>query len=172
MKLFEVQDEAMLVELRNGVREVLSESIVEYFSTVLANLKSKDSSALFNQDAPLVKIDQLASLVAGLKVLSDFEQRQNLTKDEIRINPNNSMQLFNLLNSIPKNGKGTPKLTLDVFNALAKVAPKTFKSELERLKGLKKDSTRKQLTAELDKFSEKVSVMFKKVKAIAHGDEE
>jgi hypothetical protein len=167
MKLREIQQETMIFELRREVGNVLSESIVEYLATVLGHLKSKEQHDLFNTENPLIKVDQLASVIAGLKVLSDHEIRSTLTVDDVRINPNSSIQMFNLLNSVPKNGKGTPKLTIDVFKALAKIAPRHFAEERVRMKALKSknESERTKAIAELEK-------MFNKVRSIAHGEDE
>lgn len=162
-----------LIEI-NEANKVLSESVVEYLSTVLGHLKTKEYQDLFNADAPLVKIDNLAMIIAGLKVLSDHEIRSTLTVDDVRINPNSSMQVYNILNSVPKDGKGTPKLTIDVFKALSKVSPKHYAEERVKLKALKskKDAERQKAIADLEKVAEKVTKMFAKIQAIAHGDDE
>lgn len=162
----------MIFELRREVGNVLSESIVEYFSTVIAHLKSKEHHDLFNKEAPLIKLDQLASIIAGLRILADHELRSNLTQDDVRINPNSSRQLFNLLDSITKNGKGVPKLTLDVFKSLAEVFPRRFTEEKERLKALKSknESERNKAISDLERLADKVGMMFNKVRSIAHGD--
>lgn len=154
--------------------QVICESVTEYLATVIAYLKSKKYEDLFNAESSLIDIDQLASIVASLKVLSDIEHRSILTKDDIHINPNSSHQLYDFMDSIPKNGRGTPHLTLKVIKALKDVAPKTFNLEKQKLKGLKtkNDAERGKLTTELEKFASNVSQMFNKVRSISHGEED
>ena len=149
----------------------LSESVVDYLSTAVANLKTKPTAALFDKETPLVNIKQLAGIIAGVRLLSDHEVRSTLSREDIHINPNSSHKLYDLLDSITKNGKGIPKLTLDVFTALREVSPKTFDAELEKLKGLKSEKERQHLVTELEKVTSRVKEMFQKVKAISDGDE-
>jgi len=163
-----------LIKIREANDEVLCESVTEYLATVIAYLKSKKHEDLFNTEKPLIKVDHLASIVAGLRVLSDIEHRSILTKDDIHINPNNSHNLYDFMDSFPKNGKGTPALTLKVLKALKEVSPKTFASELQKFKGLKtkNDAERGKLTTELEKFAANVGTMFNKVRSIHNGDED
>jgi hypothetical protein len=78
------------------------------------------------------------------------------------------------MDSIPKNGRGTPHLTLKVIKALKAAAPKIFNDERQRYKGLKtkNDAERGKLTTELEKFASNVSQMFNKVRSISHGEED
>jgi len=173
MKIRDLNDETMLFELRRSVDEVLSESIIEYLSMINAQLKSKKREELFSGDKPLINLDQLASIVAGVKVLGNKTYRQAMTKDDIGINPNSSHQLLDLLDSIPKDGKGVPKLTDQVFYALKHVAPGVFKTEAEKLKLLstKDDGARNRAISDFSAFVTKVSQLFNKVKTISSGDE-
>lgn len=156
MKLHQLSSEIALFELREQVGILLSESISDYLALTLALLKNGHP----------VDLDQLAQFMSGLKVIGDPEHRNSMTKDDIGINPNNVKELFNILNTITKDGKNVPRTTADVFVALKSITPSLFKkvrSELEVLeKGTK--SEKEQQIRKIQAFATKVNQLFYKIK--------
>ena len=156
MKLHQLSSEIALFELREQVGLLLSESISDYLALTLALLKNGHP----------VDLDQLAQFMSGLKVIGDPEHRSSMTKDDIGFNPNNFKELFNILNTITKNGKDVPRTTADVFVALKSITPSLFKkvrAELEVFeKGTK--SEKEQQIRKIQAFSTKVNQLFYKIK--------
>lgn len=166
MKLRDLSNSTLIFEVRQSLVVLLSESISDYMSTVLAKLKAKKPEELFDGDKPEISLDRLASLVAGLKVLGTSSYRQAMTKDDLGIDPNNVKDFAKLLDSIPRDGKNIPQLTVAVFTALKVIAPKIFKTEREAMDKLKSDqaSERTAKIADLQKFSDQVNKIFKSVR--------
>ena len=166
MKLGMLNLNVMLFELRAQIGELLAESISDYLSLVVARLKSKTKEELFLPGAYKLDLDQLAEVIAGLKILSNAEHRETMTKDDIGINPNSYKDLYTLLKSVPRDGKNLPRLTGDVFTALKGIAPSIFKKTRQELEILETGSTgeRKNLIDKISKFSTEINQMFYKVK--------
>lgn len=159
MKLRNLNEEIAIYELRKEISEVLAESISDYLATSLAQLKHEKD----------VDLDRLAEIVAGLKVLAKPEHRETMTKDDIGINPNSFKELFDLLKSVPKDGKNPPKLVNDVFTALKAVAPSLHKKTREELEVLKsgEKAERDQMINKLTAFFTKANQLFMKLKTRA-----
>lgn len=160
MKLRHLVTESLIFEIRKLTQAMLAEAITDYLSTAIAKLKAKKNSSL---DQSEVDLDQLASIMAGMKVLGTKEYRQAMTKDDLGIDPNNAEDLYKVLSSIPKDGKNIPKLTHEVFSALKELAPKVFKTEREALNGLGSED-RDQTIAKISTFASKVNQAFSKTK--------
>lgn len=166
MRLRDLVTESAIYELRQRCRELLAESVVDYLGVTLAALKHKKPSEM------KLDIEHLASIVAGLKVLSNKEYRGAMTQDDVGINPSSAKELFKLFDDVAKDGND-PKNVADVFRALSKIAPNVFKKEAEALEALKSEdeATRKEAITKLDAFSTKVSQMFNKVKSMANSSD-
>lgn len=156
MKLRQINTEVAIFELREQVGVVLGESISDYFAMALAQIKNGKTPDL----------DQLAELIAGLKVLSHADHRESMTRDDIGINPNNMKELFNVLNGVTKDGKNMPKLTADMFAALKSIAPSMYRKTREELEVLEKGekAAKEQLTRKVEAFATKVNQLFYKLK--------
>ena len=156
MKLRQLNSEIALYELRTELGNLLSESISDYLSNVIALLKN-DSK---------VDLDQLAEFISGLKLLGSDEYRGSMTTADIGMNPNNFKELFQTLNSIPKNKADLPRATANVFLSLKTLAPSGFKKAREELKPFEdgSKSEKAQLIIELQKFATNVNKFFYKIK--------
>lgn len=156
MKLRQINTEVALFELREQVGTILGESISDYLAVALAQLKNGKTPDL----------DQLAELIAGLKVLSHSDHRESLTRDDIGINPNNMKELFNVLNGVTKDGKNMPKLTAEMFAALKSIAPSMYRKTREELATLEKGekAAKEQLIRKIEAFAMKANQLFYKIK--------
>ena len=162
MKLYEIKP-SWRIETLN---KVLTESVSDYLSLAIARLKSKKPEELFLPGSYAHDLDQLAEVIAGLKVLANAEHRDTLTKDDLGINPNSYADLYKLLQSIPRDSQNWPKLTDAVFKALKTIAPGIFKKTRQELEILKDGSSgeRKELIAKIEGFAKDVNELFYKVK--------
>lgn len=149
--------EAVYAELH----QILVESVNDYFAGVVAQIKA---NKIENVDT-----DQLATLITGLKVLSNPSLRSALTADDVGINPNDLKQLLKLFNDVPRDGKNQPEAVKKAFDALKAAAPKMFKDELAALEPVKDKTDAKHADAvqKLSLFATKVSQTYQKVKTAA-----
>lgn len=158
MKLRDLIIESMLFEVRLQFQEILGESITDYLGQIMVRLKKGD-------DLTDDELEQVAALLAGMKVLSIPQYRQAMTKNDIGINPNSVTDLYNLLNKIPRDGK-FDALTKQVFHALQTIAPSIFKKELTDIKELSGATReeRDQVIAKLNSMFTKINQAFSKAK--------
>jgi hypothetical protein len=136
---------------------MLRESVSDYLGITLSRLKQGD---------PTVDIEQLATVLSGLTVLTDQTQRQNISDDEIGMNPNSYQDMYKLLRMVPRDGKNLDHDTDYIFTALRTIAPGTFKKIRDEL-DIFKNGNRGQKQALLDSLRERVSgfnLFFQKVK--------
>lgn len=151
-------------KLQVGV-SVLSESIVDFLGATLAKLKHAHPEEVFSEHNPdKVSIEELAKLITGLKIISNKDHREVITKDDVGINPNSAREVFQLLDDVKKDGKHD-KDVMKIFGKLADLSPSIYNRELDKLKVLKKDGDAHDAALmELEKFMLKVSQMFQKLK--------
>jgi len=162
MKIRELVPSSARFEVRKALEEKLSEAINKHLNNAVIALKSRDETDATDKG---VDLDQLASLIAGLKVLSKDTYRSAMTKDDIGINPNNAKELFGLLDKVPD--KAQAKLSgpsAEVFTALAALAPSLLKKERDELAGLldKDANKRRAAVNQLHAFATKVDQMYSK----------
>jgi hypothetical protein len=167
MKIRELVAESALFELRRAVTTKLSEAINKHLLSASAALSNRKDT---DKDLKGVDVDQLASIITTMKVLSNAEYRDSMTKDDIGINPRNAKELFSFLDQIPDNKSqelsGVPK---EVVSAVTHLAPSIKSKEVERLKDLGSDDvdTRRAAEAYLKAFATKVDLSYNKVRAAA-----
>jgi hypothetical protein len=169
MKLRDLNESTMLFEIRHSIANILSESINEYLSQIVALLKNSKQEELFDKENPKIDLEQLASMITGLKVLSNPDYRKAMTDEDIGFNPSSAKDFFHMLDSIPKDGKNIPKLTDRAFVALKSLAPSLYQKEYDAAQELK-DGDEEQVKAgikRLDTLSNKVSQMFNLLKSKA-----
>lgn len=168
MLLRDFVTESAIAELRVRVKDKLSESINDYMAVTIAQLKNKKPEELFKGSNPMINLENLASIIAGLKVISNREYRGAMTAKDIGINPNSAKELYKLLDDVAKDGKN-PKDVEDVFRALKTMAPTMYKKEVEALEDLKSedDAKRKEAITSLVTFATKIGQTFGKIKAAA-----
>lgn len=156
MKLRQLKAEVALFELREQIGILLAESISDYLSRTIAMLKNDKQ----------VDLDQLAEFISGLTAIGDDENRISMTKADIGINPNDFKELFNTLNSVTKDGKNMPRMTIDVFNALKSITPSQFKKTREELSILENGTKgeKEQVIRKVQAFATKVNQFFYKIK--------
>jgi hypothetical protein len=160
MKIRELVISSAEFEVRKAVREKLAESINKHLTSAVALFKARDDEDASDKG---VNLDQLAQLIAGLKVLSKREHRDVITKDDVGVDPNNAKDLFALLDKIPdKPTAEVAKPQAEVFTALAALAPSLLKKEREELELLvDKDSAKRHAAiSKLSSFATKVDQMF------------
>lgn len=156
MKLRQLKTEIALFELREQIGLLLSESISDYLSSVIASLKNDEQ----------VDLDQVAEIISGLRIIGDPDHRESMTKDDIGINPNNFKELFNTLNSVTRDRKNMPKMTGEVFTALKSISPSMFKKTKAELDVLE-TGTRAEKAQQIQKlkdFASDVNHLFYKLK--------
>lgn len=166
MKLLDISTEAVIVEVRRVINQLLAESISDYLSLAVARLKSKTPSELFMPGPYQFDLDQFAEVIAGLKVLSKADYRETLTHEDLGIDPNDFRELFKFLQSVTRDGKEMPKLTRSVFASLKHVAPSLFKKTRDELEVLKsgRGEKRTEEIRNLSAFVTKANEMFNRVK--------
>ena len=156
MKLGLLNQEVAIYEIRERIGTLLSESISDYLSMTIAQLKN---------DKP-VDLDKLAEIVAGLKVIGNRDHRESLTKDDIGINPNNVKELYSLLNAVSKDVSKSEKMVGEVFSSLKHIAPSMYKKTREEFKTFESGTKaeKEQLIQKISAFSTKVNQLFYKLR--------
>jgi len=172
MKLRDLVVESMIFDLRVQVGAVLGESVADYLSTAVAVLRAKKPEEIFG-DSPKIDLEQMAKIITGLKVLSNKEYRDSITKDDVGLNVQSAKEVFDMLNNVPKDGKNVPKTTDDIFTALKGLVPSLYKKELEKLEQLKDgdESDRKKEIDDLAALTTKVGQMFQSIKSKSQGQQ-
>ena len=171
MKLKEFIVESALVEMRNFVANNLFEDVNQYLTMTLAKIKNKSPAEAFKQGDPTaVDLDHLTSIVIGLKILSNADHRDAMTKDDIGISPNDPKQFFKLLADVAKDGKDTTDVK-KVFDKIAKLAPTAIKKQRTEFEQLRsgEDAERKHVQQKLEQFTHKVSQLYGKLSQLASG---
>ena len=87
----------------------------------------------------LEKIDfeQLADIITAVKLLTNSDYRQAMTKGDVGIDPNNSEELLKMLDTIPSDpARALPGETKQVIKGIALMSKSTRAKELEALKTL------------------------------------
>lgn len=169
MKLNEFILESALVEMRSFVANNLFEDVNQYLSMALAKIKNKKPEEAFKEGDPnAVDLDHLTSIVIGLKILSNADHRDSMTKDDIGISPNDPKQFFKLLADVAKDGKDTNDVKA-VFAKIAKLAPTAIKKQRTEFEELRsgEEAERKQVQQKLEQFILKVSQLYGKLRQAA-----
>lgn len=115
-------------------------------------------------------LEQLADVITAIKLLTNADYRDAMTKQEVGIDPNNAQQLLKMLDTIPSDpAKPLPNAAKEFVKAVALMSKSTRAKELEALKLLvSKDTTkRKNAQAELGKLASMVATALEKLKAKA-----
>jgi len=170
MKIRELVISSARFELRKLVQEKLAEAINKHFTSTVAALKARDDEDTSDRG---INLDQLATIIAGLKVIGKSEYRDVMTKDDIGINPNNARELFSLLDKVPDKPQAELAGTqAEVFSSLAALAPSLLKKERAELALLTDKDANKRRTAvnQLSAFASKVDSMYNKVHTAATED--
>lgn len=155
MKLRQIKSELAIFEVRAQIGEALNESISEYLSSVIADLKNSKK----------VDLDQLACIISGLKIIGKEEYRDTLTADDIGINPNNFKDLYDVLSTVPKAGK-LPRVPDEFFNSLRAISPSSYKKTRSELEVFEKGTgpQKKQVIGKLSEFASNVNHLYFKLK--------
>lgn len=171
MKLRELNTETTLFELRCEIKNKLSEAINKHLQTAAAQLSNRGAT---DKSLKGIDIDQLASIIAGMKVLSKNEYRDAMTKDDIGINLRNSKEFFSMLDQIPDApASELTGLSKEVINSLTHVAPSIKRAELVQLNKLISNdpAERKGAEAYLKAIALKIDGMYAKIKTLASAPE-
>lgn len=163
MKIRELVTSSAQFELRKAIEQKLAESVNKHLSNAVVALKSRGDDDATDKG---IDIDQLASIIAGLKVLGKKEYRGAMTKDDIGINPNNAKELFSLLDKVPDKPQAElAGVQKEVFTALAALAPSLLKKEREELAQLtdKDPNKRRAGVQALSSFAAKVDSMYRQL---------
>lgn len=167
MKIRELIAESAMFELRRTVGAKLSEAINKHLLTAAVALGNRSDS---DKSTKGIDIDQLASIIAAMKIIAKAEYREVMTKDDIGINPRNAKELFGVLDKIPDAPAAElTGLSKEVINALVHLAPTLKKAEAEKLAGLTSSdpAERAEAVVYLKQFATKVDQSFTKVRAAA-----
>lgn len=156
MKLGHVSSEIAIFEIRS---QLLNESICEYLGTTIAQLRNDKS----------IDLEKFAEVITALKVLSNIDHRESLTRDEIGFNPNDARELFSFLNAVNRDITKSEKFVNEIFSEFKNIAPSLFKRTLSELDVLKNGTKieKQQLIQSLSSFIMKVNQLFNKVKHVS-----
>jgi hypothetical protein len=81
--------------------------------------------------------EQLADVITAIKLLTNSDNRQAMTRGDIGIDPNNSEELLKMLDTIPSDpSRALPGATKEIIKAIALMSKSTRAKELEALKKL------------------------------------
>jgi hypothetical protein len=167
MKMRELLAEAMLVDLRALFESTLAEAINKRLLSAAAALSNRSAS---DRGLKGIDLEQLASLIAAVKVLSKEDYRSTMTRDDIGINPNSAQELFNFFDSVPDNFKEKLNhLPQEVVASISYLAPKIKRAELEKLEQLESrdEDERREAEQYLKTFAAKLDLAFNKVRSAA-----
>lgn len=167
MLLHDLNQNALSFQIKSRIaNSVLAESITDFFSITISRLKNKPIDEVFH-GREAVDLERLSKIITALKVLSNKDYREVITKDDIGINPNSAKELFTFLANVRKDGDSEKEVEY-IFNALKLMAPSTYRKELEKLEKLKSRdrSERQEAIQSLEVLATKVSQMFQKLKGI------
>ncbi len=118
--------------------------------------------------ADRIDLEQLADIITAIKLLTNADYRDAMTKQDIGIDSTNATELFKMLDSIPNDpAKDLPAATRSFVRSVALMSKSVRAKELEALKLLvSSDHTKRQAAqAELDKLAALVSAALKRLKA-------
>ena len=137
----------------------------------------EDASQMLHMLIPAVKddssklsklnLDELADIITALKLLTNSDFRQSMTKTDVGINPNNGPELLKMLDAIPRDITATrPKTVKDFVRSVALLSKSQKTKELESLKALldKNPSVRQKALQELTKFASTVEALINRLK--------
>jgi deoxyribodipyrimidine photolyase len=165
MKLREIVLESALSEIRRVVEVHLLEDVNQYLALTLAQIKNKKK-----EDLKTIDLDHLTAVIVGLKVLSNSELRQSLSKNDIGIQPNDPKEIFKLFTDVSKDSKD-PAYVKKVFDVIAKLTPTAMKkqrSELDKLSS-DSDSEKQNVVRDIEQFMHKVSQAYGKLRQSTAG---
>ena len=148
-------------------RSKLNEDINQYLSLALGKIKNKSPEEVFDpKDPKSVSLDQLANVIVSLKILSNSDYRQSMTRRDVGINPNSAKEVFKLLTDIDKEGKD-PVYVKKVIKALTALAPTAVQKQRKELEDLKSEdeAIRRKAIQKIEQFLHKVSQSYGKMKA-------
>lgn len=112
--------------------------------------------------------DELADVVTAIKLLTNADYRQAMTKQDIGIDPNNADQLLKMLDSIPSDPtRALPKQTRDFVRSVALMSKSQRAKELEALKALvgPDQGARRKAQEDLAKLSDQIVKAIERLKA-------
>lgn len=115
-------------------------------------------------------LEQLADIITAIKLLTNSDYREVMTKQDVGIDPSNAQQLFKMLDIIPSDpSKQLPSAARDFVRSVALMSKSLRAKELEVLKTLISSDRSKRLAAqiELSKLATAVVAAIKKLKAKA-----
>jgi hypothetical protein len=155
------------------LRHLFLERYVQDFHT---NLKTvilvEDAGLLLQTAAKALKqgakldIEALADTITAIKLLTNKDYRQAMTKDDVGINVNSSKELARILDKVPSNAAvEQPKDVRDFMRAVASLGKSMRKTELEKLQAaLDNTKDREKAADELAEFATKLIAALKKLK--------
>lgn len=115
-------------------------------------------------------LEQLADVITALKLLTNADYRDAMTRNEVGIDPNNAQELLKMLDTIPSDpSKVLPSKTKEFVKAVALMAKSMRAKELESLQKLrsKSQSERDKAHAELGRLASGVSAALERLRAKA-----
>jgi hypothetical protein len=113
-------------------------------------------------------LDELADIITAIKLLTNSDYRQVMTKQDVGIDPNNADQLLKMLDSIPSDPtKALPSSTRNFVRSVALMSKSQRAKELEGLKKLLTGSQteRQQGIVELQKLANQIVQAIERLKA-------
>lgn len=118
--------------------------------------------------AEKLDLEQLADIITAIKLLTNADYRQAMTKQDVGIDPNNARDLLKMLDTIPSDpAKQLPSSTRSFVRTVALMSKSLRAKELEALKALvSTDASKRQAAqAELGKLASMVATALEKLKA-------
>lgn len=118
--------------------------------------------------AEKLDLEQLADIITAIKLLTNADYRQAMTKQDVGIDPNNARDLLKMLDTIPSDpAKQLPSSTRSFVRTVALMSKSLRTKELEALKALvSTDASKRQAAqAELGKLASMVATALEKLKA-------
>ena len=114
-----------------------------------------------------IDIDELANIITTLKLLTNPNFRQSMTKADVGINPNDGPELLKILDLIPRDiTADRPKQVKDFVRSVALLSKSQKTKEIEDLKLLfdKNPIVRQKAISELSKFIATIDQLINKLK--------
>lgn len=136
----------------------------------VALVKAAKAAETDREQLEKLDIEELADLITTVKLLTNPDFRQAMTKKDVGIDPTSAEDLFKMLDMIPSDmSKDMPKAARDFIRAVATTSKSTRSKELASLKLLvgPSSSQRDAALAELKKVAQNVVKALEALKAKA-----